>query len=510
MKVFLMHQDRDFAREPPFAANAEDLAQDLEIDTLLDAMAEGDDFLREVAHRAMLSSLAKDVETIRYRQDVLRDCLEHPDVIRQLYDLSLESLERRRELYLWISSSHPSSTLSSAVRLLQAFNEILMKLVHVARTQASSFNSEGFRKLFAMIETELDDDHFRTATQQLDELKLANGILVSAELGDGNRGTAYTLRRLERGQWDWLTQMLGKTPSDGYTFHVQPRDDAGQQALSELSGRALAGVADTTAQAADHVQDFFAMLRTELAFYISCINLHTRLREKTLSTCFPKLADADARRLSFKKLADPGLALTLKDVVVSNDLEADDKLLIMITGANQGGKSTFLRSLGVAQLMLQTGMFVAAEAFSANVCDGLFTHYRREEDSSLKSGKFDEELRRMSGIVEQMTATPVILFNESFAATNEREGSEIARQIVAALIERGIKVIFVTHMYELARGFADQRLAHALFLRAERQENGKRTFKIIPAAPMPTSYGEDVYRQVFGQERCARDTEGSG
>lgn len=500
MKVFLMHPDRDFAREPPLAANAEDLVQDLELDTLLDAMAGGDDFLREVAHRAVLSSLANGVDTIRYRQDVLRDCLEHADVIRRLYDISLEPLEHRRELYVWLGSRYPSSTLSSAVRLLRALNEVLKKLVELTRTQAASFHSTGFCKFFARIETELDNDYFRSASQQLEELRLANGMLFSAELDDGNRGTAYTLRKLERGQWDWLTQMLGKTPSDGYTFHMHPRDEAGLRALSELSDRALADVADTTAQAADHVQDFFAMLRTELAFYIGCSNLHTRLDEKSLRTCFPEVADTNARRLSLKGLADPGLALTLKDAVVGNDLEADDKLLIMITGANQGGKSTFLHSLGLAQLMLQSGMFVAAEAFSANVCDGLFTHYRREEDSSLKSGKFDEELRRMSGIVDQMTTpvtTPMILFNESFAATNEREGSEVARQIVAALIERRIKVICVTHMYELARGFADQRLAHALLLRAERQESGKRTFKIVPAAPMSTSYGEDVYREVF-------------
>ena len=68
----------------------------------------------------------------------------------------------------------------------------------------------------------------------------------------------------------------------------------------------------------------------------------------------------------------------------------------MITGANQGGKSTFLRSVGVAQLMMQTGMFVAAQAFSADVRDHVFTHFKREEDAAMESGKLDEELARMS------------------------------------------------------------------------------------------------------------------
>ncbi len=143
----------------------------------------------------------------------------------------------------------------------------------------------------------------------------------------------------------------------------------------------------------------------------------------------------------------------MADRVIGNNVTADDMQLIMITGANRGGKSTFLRSLGVAQLMMQTGMFVPAEAFRANVCRMIFTHFKREEDVTMKSGKLDEELSRMSSIIQKLTPNSIVLFNESFASTNEREGSEIARQIVRALLERGIKVFYVTHLFDLAQSF---------------------------------------------------------
>ena len=172
----------------------------------------------------------------------------------------------------------------------------------------------------------------------------------------------------------------------------------------------------------------------------------------------------------------------------------------MITGANQGGKSTFLRSVGVAHLMLESGMFVAAESFTAAISAGVITHYRREEDASMQSGKLDEELRRMRSIADAIAPGCLLLCNESFAATNEREGSEIARQVVRALVERGVRVFFVTHLYDLAHGLSVDPPAPALFLRAGRESGGERSFRLVEGEPLPTSYGEDAYRRVFGAE----------
>jgi len=196
-------------------------------------------------------------------------------------------------------------------------------------------------------------------------------------------------------------------------------------------------------------------------------------------------------------LYDVCLALTMKRRAVGNDVNANNKGLVVITGANQGGKSTFLRSIGLAQLMMQCGMFVPAESFCSSVCDGLFTHYKREEDTTMKSGKLDEELSRMNDIVEKITPNSLVLFNESFAATNAREGSEIARQIVSALLEKRIKVFFVTHLYEFAHGFSDKKMENTIFLRAERRTDGKRTFRLTEGEPLQTSYGEDLYNRIF-------------
>jgi DNA mismatch repair ATPase MutS len=106
----------------------------------------------------------------------------------------------------------------------------------------------------------------------------------------------------------------------------------------------------------------------------------------------------------------------------------------------------------------------------------------------------------MSGIIDQITPGCVLLCNESFASTNEREGSEIARQIMRALLARGIRVLFVTHLFDLANGFHVEGSQTALFLRAERRPDGQRTFRVIEGEPLPTSHGEDLYRRIFSAD----------
>ena len=89
---------------------------------------------------------------------------------------------------------------------------------------------------------------------------------------------------------------------------------------------------------------------------------------------------------------------------------------------------------------MQAGMFVTAKAFCANVRDSVFTHFKREEDATMTHGKFDEELARLNAITEHITSRSLLLCNESFASTNEREGSEIARGIVYAMVEVASKL----------------------------------------------------------------------
>jgi MutS domain V len=497
MKAYLLHPDHDFDLQRPLPWNEEALTQDLALETLFTAMARGDQFVLEVARKVIFLSFENDPEAIRKRQSILQDCLNQSAVVRELYALAVEAVARAKKHYLGALARDPDWVLRLSIELMEAFLGMIKKLRQIADLHSDKFLSDRWTEFFAMLKRELSDEYLAGVQYHLEELKFHKGALLSAHLGKGNKGCGYVLRRPPTPEGSWLTRLFTQQPP-AYSFSIHPRDEGGARALGELQNRAVSSVANAVAQSTDHVSSFFSMLRTELAFYVGCLNLHEDLLQKGAAECFPSPEAADERRLSFRGLYDASLALSIDQRVVGNDGDADKQNLVIVTGANQGGKSTFLRSVGLAQLMMQSGMFVPADSFASSVCDGLFTHYKREEDTTMKSGKLDEELSRMNDIVNHITPHAMILFNESFAATNEREGSEIARQILSALLEKRVKMVCVTHLYELARGFHETNRGSVLFLRAERRADGVRTFKLIGGEPLQTSFGEDLYKGVFG------------
>jgi hypothetical protein len=177
--------------------------------------------------------------------------------------------------------------------------------------------------------------------------------------------------------------------------------------------------------------------------------------------------------------------------------------MMMITGANQGGKSTFPPSMGIAQLMMQSGLFVSGKQFRAGLVEGLFTHFKREEDTSMPGGKFDEQLSRISGIVDMPTPHAMVLFNDSFASTTGRKGPEIARQIVCAYLDSGIKVWLVRHLFVLACRLKHTRLDDALFLRAERKEEAPGHSGLWRAA-LDKSCGKDLFDKILTDSASER------
>ena len=467
------------------------LTADLGLDRVLASMARGDHVIERVVPRLLATPLAT-TDAIRYRQASVRDAVGSPAVVRELYTVATDAIEAERRI--WGSAMRNAElVLDRAANVLGRFVQAFRELRRIEAEHGEAFTSPGFTAFFRIVATDLDDPWLAEVEDHLTRLRTRT-LHVSARLGDGARGRDYVLHRSPSTIRGWRDRVgLEERRS---TVKVELSDQNAMNTMSELRATAIAPTAGVTREAADHVLAFFRQLQVELAFLIGCANLHENLTAAGGAVAYPDAEDGATATFRATGLYDLGLRLTIDGPVVPNDLDTGGQRMVVITGANGGGKSTVLRAVGLAQLLLGAGMFVAAESLTASVAHAIRTHFTREEDASLVGGRLDEELTRLAALVEATTPGTLVLLNESLSTTNEREGAAIARGVVDALVDAGVEVWFVTHNHHLASGLADAEPARAHFLRAERGD-GERPFRLVVAPPLPTSHGMDLYRRII-------------
>ncbi len=173
-----MYRDRDFHLQRDVAWNAGALTQDLELTTLCNGMALGDQFLYEVAKSAVLSGVKTDRHTILYRQDILKDCLKNPAIVREIYGIAVAAIEGEKKHWSFFAK-YPTGILHRAIEVLQMFVGMLKQLRRIADEHAERFRSEGFRRFFEMLQRELGDEYFARIEAHLRELKFREGVLLT-------------------------------------------------------------------------------------------------------------------------------------------------------------------------------------------------------------------------------------------------------------------------------------------------------------------------------------------
>jgi len=523
----LRQSDRRFRCVSPHAG----LIRDLNLETIFEAMSEGDDFILDTV-RHVVPEMISDGKTLRYRQEILKDTLRL-SFAKSWYLYASDTVE---DALAYRTANQPgyaqmvpmSEKLQHAVALLELLLNRVDGLKRLVLPSASLFKSEGLKAFCTSMDLEWPDEFLREACKQVENLKslsLDGNMVIASRPGAGLKGTAHILRRIVQGK-----NRESSPTGDSGVRRFRSRDFREDGVIildnihltkdaAEMEEAGFVLLLRQVNLLAGELFRFFSQFRFEIAFYTGCAALHEALRGCGVPICFPDplayagssitsgtgnsmspaisqgnaYSENSGQCLSFRCLVDAGLALSGKKCPVSNDLDADGKRMILVTGANQGGKSTFLRSVGLAQLFMQCGLFVTAECFRSSMKDKVFTFFAREEDATLASGRLEAELLLMDGMVGKMTRNSMILLNEAFATTTEHAGARIASDLVHALCESGVCVLFVTHLFEFADQMAAEEREDALFLRAERLSNGNRSFRMEPGMPLDTSYGEDLF-----------------
>lgn len=510
-----------------------------------------DNFLAQSMRRVMCVPL-QSREEVLYRQEILKDCLRHEDFIGRLYVLATQVLEDWEKLGKTKNHTGVRDTkaeLITDIEVLRLLVAGMGKVRNLLLENMDGLHSKGFMTLLERINLEFSGD----AQQNIEKILGDITFYADATLQRGRRGV-FTLNKpliqIDCGLMDGFklgdlklekieTKVEDYSNPYGIKAKLQGRmNGIVPQSISLYKNTALqADAAEFEYQAVSYVMaccsgvlqsfgSFFEQLRFQVGFYLGAINIWHQMKRFQLEDCFPEVGGQED--LSYEELKEIVMTISRgksgnvyahikvglektewesadqnKNVVmntVGNTGNLDGKLLTIITGANQGGKSTFLRSIGIAQVMMQCGLMVAAKRYKSGLYPSFFTHFTRREDSAMNSGRLDEELKRMDKIISNLEERSLILLNESFATTTEKEGSAIAYDIIKALGEQNVRIITVTHLLSFAQRLYEETKQgdDTAFLSAERLGDGSRTFRMIPHAPEMTSFGLELFEEVLG------------
>ncbi len=196
--------------------------------------------------------------------------------------------------------------------------------------------------------------------------------------------------------------------------------------------------------------------------------------------------------------------------IVRNDLSFnEDSCVYILTGANRGGKTTITVAVGLLFVLAQGGIYIPGSTFKYTPVDRIFTHFPADEDQTMDLGRLGEECKRFKELFNRATGSSLILLNETFSTTSFEEGYFIARDAVKAILNKGTRTIYNTHMHKIARDI-DEINAEAADTMPEdgsshkivsakslivRSDGGERSFKIAVAPPVGMSYAEDIARK---------------
>jgi len=251
--------------------------------------------------------------------------------------------------------------------------------------------------------------------------------------------------------------------------------------------------------------EFLLNLMPEFEFLVRGTQLLKLLKAKGYSLVAPEIRPMQERAFAATALYNPCVALKIDEEIVPNDVIFDENATIyVLTGPNRGGKSVITCAIGLAQVMMQLGMYVPAESAKISPVDGIYTHFPTGAEDTIDKGRLGEECARLGEIFDYVTPNSLVLLDESLSSTGSYEASYIAAEVLGGLAHVGCRCLFSTHLHELAADIdnINQRSKESGgvmidTLVAGIEGDGKRSFLICRAKPDGKSYARDI-AQSYG------------
>ena len=500
------------------AAASGDWVPDLELNLLIDHLCLAPSFRPFV--RDILLELCTDVKVIEHRQAVLQDILDSRELARRLEAL-LPKIDALHRHHLPREKGELLHEIAWRLGELEVFMQCVRELESLLDDASPALRSEGFLLMKQRISRLMSDEAvqhlFRELPGMLSRARATRSITIGVNIDNELQPSGATLLSINADRFadhspSFLRRLFGKGIAPLHEIHAA-RGSAPVlvplfRDLSDIVGRSLKPVVEALQRFKDLQTLFLDTWGQEISFFLGAERVIRRLQTAGLPLCRPRVSTTPDSPYTVQESYNIVLALQaavengrdISSKIVRNDASLGAHEVSILTGPNQGGKTTWMQAVGLAHVMCQAGLYVPGTRAELFPVDAIYTHFPAAERRDPDSGRFVEEVKRVGEIFGRATPRSLVLMNESLTSTSPRESLELAREIVAALQMLGARSIYTTHLYELAleaealnaatRGVGTV-VSHVA--RFERDGGDIRfTFKIEPGVPAGSSHAREV------------------
>jgi DNA mismatch repair protein MutS len=500
----ILFQNREDSRKAPSEAPA--FFSDLNLDQIVDAITAS-----KAAYdlKPFFYQSLREIDAIEYRHEVMRD-LEDKSALERIRAFAKsmgemrEHLEQSEKLYY---KDQKQAWFLHTVDIYCGAVERLKQDLH-----AADLKSRGLVAFREYLASYVEAEQFTSLVNETEKLKAdLNGITYCVLI----KGGSFKVRKYES-ETDYSAEVestfekfkqgavksyLAKITNGVEMNHIEAKV---LEFVTRLYPEIFATLDQYCSSRADYLDRAIAVFDREVQFYVAYLEYISQFRAAGLQMCYPSVSAS--KEVFNSEGFDLALAHKLRNKespVVCNDFYLKGKeRIIVVSGPNQGGKTTFARTFGQLHYLASLGCLVPGREAHLFLFDQLFTHFERQEDISTLRGKLEDDLFRISQILDRATSDSIFIMNEIFTSTTLRDAISLGSKILETIRQLDALCVCVTFIDEWS-SLSEKSVSMVSTVVPDNP--AVRTFKVIRMPADGRSYAMSLARQYRLTYACIKE-----